>query len=84
MLSVEVWAEIRRLHRSERLPIKAIARVLGVSWNTVRVAIASDVPPNIGAYAGGSLVDVLRAEHLRDDRRRSDGTACRRMPPTQG
>ena len=28
MLSVEDWAEIRRLHRAEGLPIKVIARVL--------------------------------------------------------
>lgn len=25
MLSVEDWAEIRRLHRAEQMPIKAIA-----------------------------------------------------------
>ena len=35
MLSVEDWAEIRRLYRAEGLPIKAIAWVLGVSKNTV-------------------------------------------------
>jgi hypothetical protein len=29
VLSVEDWAEIRRLYRSEGLPIKMIARVLG-------------------------------------------------------
>ena len=29
MLSVEDWAEIRRLHRAEGMPIKEIARVLG-------------------------------------------------------
>jgi hypothetical protein len=33
---VEDWAEIRRLHRAEGLPIRAIVRVLGVSRNTVR------------------------------------------------
>jgi len=33
MLSVEDWAEIRRLHRAEGLPIKVIARVLGISKN---------------------------------------------------
>jgi hypothetical protein len=39
MLSVEDWAEIRRLHRAEGLPIKVIARVLGVSGsNYVRFA----------------------------------------------
>jgi hypothetical protein len=30
---VEDWAEIRRLHRPEGLPIKQIARMLGVSKN---------------------------------------------------
>jgi hypothetical protein len=33
VLSVEDWAEIRRLHRAERLPIRQIARVVGVSRN---------------------------------------------------
>ena len=42
---MEDWAEIRRLHRAERLPIKAIARVTGVSRNTVRRALAAEGPP---------------------------------------
>lgn len=54
---VEDWAEIRRLHRAEGLPIKAIVRVLGVSRNTVRVAIASDVPPKYERAPAGSIVD---------------------------
>ena len=45
VLNVEDWAEIRRLRRAERLPIKLIARTLGVSRNTVRAALASDGPP---------------------------------------
>ena len=40
VLSVEDWAEIRRLHRAEKMPIKAIARMLGISRNMVRAAIA--------------------------------------------
>ncbi|MEC4765702.1 hypothetical protein VT930_21825, partial [Mycobacterium sherrisii] len=32
MLAVEDWAEIGRLHRAEGLPIKTIAKTLGVSW----------------------------------------------------
>lgn len=36
MLSVEDWAEIRRLYRAKGLPKKAIARVLGISKNTVK------------------------------------------------
>ena len=45
MLSVEDWAEIRRLRRAEQMPIAQIARVLGVSRNTVKAALASDGPP---------------------------------------
>jgi transposase len=54
---VEDWAEIRRLHRAEEMPIKAIARVMGVSRNTVRAAIASDRPPRYERPARGSVVD---------------------------
>ena len=33
---MEDWAEIRRLHRAEGVPIKEIARRLGIARNTVR------------------------------------------------
>jgi transposase len=59
VLSVEDWAEIRRLHRAEGLPIKAIVRVLGVSRNTVRAAIASDTPPKYQRMPAGSIVDEV-------------------------
>ncbi|WP_225732495.1 MULTISPECIES: IS21 family transposase [unclassified Nocardia] len=62
MLAVEDWAEIRRLHRSEGLPIKAIARLLGVSRNTVRVALASDRPPKYERAAKGSIVDAVEPQ----------------------
>jgi transposase len=58
VLSVEDWAEIRRLHRAEMMPIKVIARVMKVSRNTVRAAIASDRPPRYERPARGSIVDV--------------------------
>ncbi len=57
MLDVEDWAEIRRLHRAEGLPIKVIVRVLGVSRNTVRAALASDGPPKYERVPAGSIVD---------------------------
>ncbi len=60
MLSVEDWAEIRRLHRSAGLPIKAIARVLAISWNTVRAALGSDVPPKYQRASKGSIVDAVK------------------------
>ena len=59
MLSVEDWAEIRRLYRAEKMPIKAIARVMKVSRNTVRSAIASDRPPKYERAAKGSIVDAV-------------------------
>ena len=57
MLSVEDWAEIRRLHRAEGMPVKAIARAVGVSRNTVRAAVASDRPPKYERKPAGSIVD---------------------------
>lgn len=42
MLRVEDWAEIRRSHRSEQMPIKVIARVMGISKNTVKAALRSE------------------------------------------
>jgi transposase len=59
VLSVEDWAEIRRLHRAEGLAIKAIARMLGISRNTVRAAIASDGPPRYERKPAGSVVDAV-------------------------
>ena len=57
MLDVENWAEIRRLHRAEGLPIREIARVMGVARNTVRAALASDGPPRYERPGRGSVVD---------------------------
>jgi transposase len=59
VLNVEDWAEIRRLHRSEQMPIKAIARVLGISKNTVKKALASDGPPQYVRAGRGSIVDAV-------------------------
>jgi len=42
---VEDWAEIRRLHRSEKLSQAAIARQLSLSRNTVAKALRSQGPP---------------------------------------
>jgi transposase len=58
VLDVENWAEIRRLHRAEGLPIREIARVMGVSRNTVRAAVASDGPPRYERPRAGSIVDA--------------------------
>jgi transposase len=59
---VEDWAEIRRLHRAEKMPIKAIARRLGVGRNTVRRALAADEPPKYQRPARGSVVDAVEPQ----------------------
>ena len=59
MISVEDWAEIRRLHRAEHLPIRAIARHLGISKNTVKRALATDRPPVYQRPLKGSAVDAV-------------------------
>ena len=59
MLSVEDWAEIRRLRRAEQMPVAQIARVLGISRNTVKAALASDGPPKYRRPPKGSRADVF-------------------------
>jgi transposase len=62
VLKVEDWAEIRRLHRAEGVPIKEIARRLGVARNTVRAALASDKPPRYERAAPGSVADAYEPQ----------------------
>ena len=76
MLNVEDWAEIRRLRRSECLPISEIARVLGVSRNTVKSALASDAPPKYQRAPAGSVADEA------EPRIRELLSAYPRMPAT--
>ena len=59
MLGVEDWAEIRRLGKAERMSISEIARVLRISRNTVRSALASDAPPKYEREPVGSAVDAV-------------------------
>jgi len=59
---VEDWAEIRRLHRAEGMPIKAIARQLGLGRNTVRRALAAEEPPKYQRPAKGSIVDEVEPQ----------------------
>ncbi|NLT55537.1 MAG: IS21 family transposase [Actinomycetales bacterium] len=62
MISLEDWAEIRRLHRAEGVAIKEIARRLGVARNTVRAALAADRVPRYERALRGSLVDAVEPE----------------------
>lgn len=75
-MGVEDWAEIRRLHRAERVPIKEIARVLGISKNTVRAALRSGGPPKYERQQAGMLADPF------DERIRELLQAYPAMPAT--
>lgn len=59
---MEDWAEIRRLHLAEGIPIKEIARRLGLARNTVREAVRSPTPPRYVRRSGGSAVDRVEPE----------------------
>jgi transposase len=76
VLSVEDWAEIRRLYRSERMPVGVIARVVGCSKNTVKRAIAADGPPTYRRGPRGSVADAV------EPRIRELLQACPTMPAT--
>ena len=90
MLDVEDWAEIRRLHRAEGMPIKEIARVMGVSRNTVRAAMASDGPPQYERPPGGvdrgrgRAADPGAAAGVSDDAGDGDRRADRLGPVDPG
>ena len=76
MLDVEDWAEIRRLHFAEKMPIKVIARRLGISKNTVKAKLAANEPPKYERPRVASIVDEVEPrirELLRD---------CPTMPAT--
>jgi transposase len=62
VIGVEDWAEIRRLHRAEHVPIKEIVRRLEVSRNTVRAALRSDQPPAYHRDGPGSIVDAVEPQ----------------------
>lgn len=59
---MEDWAEIRRLYRAEGMAIRAIARRLGISKNTVKKALASHEPPRYVRAATGSIVDAVEPQ----------------------
>jgi transposase len=87
VLSVEDWAEIRRLHRAEGLPIKVIARLMGVSRNTVRAAIASDAAPKYTRKPVESIVDAAEPkirEQLQLDARMPATVIAERIGWTRG
>jgi transposase len=72
VIGVEEWAEIRRMHRVERLSIREIHRRTGLHRKTIRRALASDRPPVYRRASGGSKLDPFKGwleEQLRADPR---------------
>jgi len=62
VISVEDWAEIRRLHRSEQMSIKEISRRLGVARNTVRSALRAEAPPSYERARRPWAVDAVEPQ----------------------
>lgn len=62
MLSVEDWAEIRRLHFAEKLSIKTISKRLSISRNTVRAAVRTATPPAYRRARRPSAVDAFEPQ----------------------
>jgi transposase len=60
VIGVEQWAEIRRMHRVERLSIRAIHRRTGLHRETIRRALRGHEPPRYQRPAGVSKLDPLR------------------------
>jgi transposase len=70
LVGVEQWAEIRRMHRVERLSIREIGRRTGLHRKTVRRALSSDAPPRYVRAPVGSKLDPFKdwiCERLRED-----------------
>ena len=57
MITVEEWAEIRRLHVAEGLSQRAIADRLGLARKTVAWALASRGPPSHSRPPAGAVFD---------------------------
>jgi transposase len=60
LVGVEQWAEIRRMHRVERLSIRAISERTGLHRKTIRRALAADTPPKYVRAPVGSKLDPFK------------------------
>lgn len=70
MVGVEQWAEIRRMHRVERLSVREISRRTGLHRKTIGRALSAEVPPRYVRAPAGSKLDPFRdwiVEQLRAD-----------------
>jgi transposase len=70
VVGVQQWAEIRRMHRVERLSIREISRRTGLHRKTVRRALAAETPPRYSRPPAASKLDPFKdwiCEQLRAD-----------------
>ena len=86
MVSVEQWAEIRRLYFVKRLSIKEIGRRTGHGRNTVRRALRSGEPPKYRRPTRPSKLDPFREEihRLLREEARLPGKRIRELLAEQG
>ncbi len=72
MVGVEQWAEVRRMHRVERLSIREISKRTGLHRKTIRRALAAESPPTYSRPRAVSKLDPFKewiCEQLREDPR---------------
>ncbi len=70
MVSVEQWAEVRRMRFVEGLAIREIRRRTGLHRETIRRALGSSTPPSYSRRSRGSKLDPFKDqvhELLRED-----------------
>jgi hypothetical protein len=62
VVSVQVWAEIRRMHFVEGLGIREIGRRTGLHRETIRRALRLPAPPVYERPARGSKLDPFKED----------------------
>jgi transposase len=62
VVGVERWAELRREHFVAGKSIKRLARETGLSKNTIRRALRSELPPSYQRQPTGGVLEAFRPE----------------------
>jgi hypothetical protein len=62
VVEVEQWAELRRLHFADGVPIRELRRRTGLGRNTIRRALRREEPPRYERRTGASKLDPFKEE----------------------